>query len=63
LLSGTREAIWLKTLLGGIKSEDDIKAVPVGCDNQGGVKPIESGVVKAKSKHIVVKHHHTHDGH
>jgi hypothetical protein len=61
----TREVIWLKRLLAEIttKSEDDFGPPPIGCNNQGAVKLIESGVVKAKSKHIAVKHHHIHDEH
>jgi len=35
--------------------------VPIGCDNQGAVKLIASGVVRQKSKHIDVKYHHVHD--
>jgi len=35
--------------------------VPIGCDNQGAIKLITSGVVKQKSKHIDVKYHHVHD--
>jgi len=34
---------------------------PIGCDNQGAIKLITSGVVKQKSKHIDVKYHHVHD--
>jgi len=35
--------------------------VPIGCDNQGALKLIASGVVRQKSKHIDVKYHHLHD--
>ena len=35
--------------------------IPIGCDNQGAIKLITSGIVKQKSKHIDVKHHHVHD--
>ena len=35
--------------------------VPIGCDNQGAIKLITSGVVRQKSKHIDVKYHHVHD--
>jgi hypothetical protein len=35
--------------------------VPIGCDNQGALKLITSGVVRQKSKHIDVKYHHVHD--
>jgi hypothetical protein len=54
----TREAIWLKRLPGEIikMPENDLGSIPIGCDNQGAVKLIESGMVKAKSKHIAVKH-------
>jgi hypothetical protein len=45
------------------KTENDLRVVLIGCDNQGAIMLIESGVFKAKSKHIAVKHHHTHDEH
>ena len=35
--------------------------VPIGCDNQGAIKLIISGVGKQKSKHIDVKYHHVDD--
>jgi len=35
--------------------------IPIGCDNQGVIKLITSGVVRQKSKHIDVKYHHVHD--
>jgi hypothetical protein len=35
--------------------------VPIGCDNQGAVKLITSGVVKQNSKHIDIRYHHIHD--
>jgi len=35
--------------------------VPIGCDNQGAIKLITSGVVRQKSKHFDVKYHHVHD--
>ena len=35
--------------------------VPIGCDNQGVIKLITSGIVKQKSKHIDVKYHHMYD--
>jgi hypothetical protein len=57
--------IWLKRLLAEItkKLEDGLRQTPIGCNNQGAVKLIESGVVKAKSKHIAVKNHHIHNEH
>jgi hypothetical protein len=33
----------------------------LGCDNQGALKLLETGVVQAKTKHIDVKYHHTRD--
>ena len=35
--------------------------VPIGCDNQGALKLITSGVVRQKSKHIDVKYYYVHD--
>ena len=61
----TRERFWLKRMLKeaadgmGVKSSD--RPVPIGCDNQGAIKLIASGVVRQKSKHIDVKYHHVHD--
>jgi hypothetical protein len=43
----------------GVKTFDE--PVPIGCDNQGAIKLIASGVVRQKSKHIDVKYHHVHD--
>jgi hypothetical protein len=61
----TRESLWLKRMLKeaadgmGVKASDG--PVPIGCDNQGAIKLITSGVVRQKSKHIDVKYHHVHD--
>jgi len=35
--------------------------VPIGCDNQGAIKLITSGVIRQKSKHIDIKYHHVYD--
>jgi len=35
--------------------------VPIGCDNQGAINLITSGVQLQKSKHIDLKYHHVHD--
>jgi hypothetical protein len=43
----------------GVKTFDE--PVPIGCDNQGAIKLIASGVVRQKSKHIDVKYHHVYD--
>jgi hypothetical protein len=45
----------------GIGRQDLDRPVPIGCDNQGAIKLITSGVVKQKSKHIDVRYHHVHD--
>jgi hypothetical protein len=63
----TREALWLRRLHTDIKSLTITKNVsesipiPIKCDNQGALKLIKSGVVKAKTKHIDIKYHHSHD--
>jgi len=38
-----------------------MKPVEIGCDNQGALKLIESGVLRSKTKHIDIKYHHIHD--
>jgi hypothetical protein len=35
--------------------------VPMACDNQGAIKFIKSGILKATTKHIDIKYLHTHD--
>jgi hypothetical protein len=61
----TRESIWLRRMLkeaaDGMAVKISDGPVPIGCDNQGAIKLITSGVVKQKSKHIDVKYHHIHD--
>jgi hypothetical protein len=58
----TREAIWLKRLQNEMESESGEDApIRIGCDNQGALKLIETGVVKAKTKHIDVKYRHVID--
>jgi hypothetical protein len=61
----TRESIWLRRMLkeaaDGMAVKISDGPVPIGCDNQGAIKLISSGVVKQKSKHIDVKYHHVHD--
>ena len=61
----TRESIWLRRMLkdaaDGMAVKVSDRPVPIGCDNQGAIKLITSGVVKQKSKHIDVKYHHVHD--
>ena len=37
------------------------KPIRIECDNQGALKLINTGVFKAKTKHIEVKYHHVHD--
>ena len=40
---------------------EEHSAVQVGCDNQGALKLIETGVSKQKTKHIDIKYHHIRD--
>jgi len=61
----TRDSLWLRRMMKkaagamGVKIVDGL--VPIGCDNQGAIKLITSGVVRQKSKHIDVKYHHVHN--
>jgi len=61
----TRESLWLKRMLkeaaDGMAVKISDGPVPIGCDNQGAIKLIATGVVRQKSKHIDVKYHHVHD--
>ena len=61
----TREGLWLKRMTkeaaDGMSVQVSEGPVPIGCDNQGALKLITSGVLRQKSKHIDVKYHHVHD--
>jgi len=61
----TRESLWLKRIMKEAASRMGVRIVdgpvPIGCDNQGAIKLITSGVIRQKSKHIDVKYHHVHD--
>jgi hypothetical protein len=64
--NATREALWLQRLeadftLALIKGKSHSTPVKIGCDNQGALKLLETGVIQAKTKHIDVKYHHTRD--
>jgi hypothetical protein len=53
----TREAIWLRRLVANIQKREEKSMDPVGlgCDNQGALGLIESGVLRSKTKHIDIK--------
>ena len=64
--NATREAKWLRCLHTDMVrlNETSIPSLPptvIWADNQGAIKLIETGIVQAKSKHIDVKHRHSHD--
>jgi len=54
----TRESLWLRRMMkeaaGGMAVKIVDGLVPIGCDNQGAIKLITSGVIRQKSKHIDV---------
>jgi hypothetical protein len=57
----TREAIWLRRLVSDVQPlQGSNKTVDIACDNQGALSLINTGVVKAKTKHIDIKFHHVH---
>jgi hypothetical protein len=58
---GTREAVWLSRLEANMLNLPATNKVPMACDNQGAIKFIKLGIPTAKTKHIDVKHLHTHD--
>ena len=45
----------------GLNLLPSAQPVAIGCDNQGALKLIESGVSKQKTKHIDIKYHHIRD--
>jgi len=61
----TRVSLWIRRILEEVANTISINIskgpIPIGCDNQGVIKLIISGVVKQKSKHIDVKYHHVYD--
>jgi hypothetical protein len=57
----TREAMWLSRLEADMLNLPAAHKVPMACDNQAAIKFIKSGIPKAKTKHIDIKHLHTHD--
>jgi len=61
----TQESLWLKRMMKeavkGMAVKISDGPVLIGCDNQGAIKLIASGVVGQKSKHIDMKYHHVHD--
>jgi hypothetical protein len=52
-----QEAIWFKRLTQEMLLST-LDAVEIGCNNQGALKLLETGIVQAKTKHIDVKYHH-----
>jgi hypothetical protein len=60
-----RESLWLKRITKKVADRISVQVsegpVPIGCDSQGDLKLITSGVVRQKLKHIDVKYHHVHD--
>jgi hypothetical protein len=59
----TREAIWLRRLQGEIEQSliPTPTPTPINCDNQGAMKLITTGVLKAKTKHIDINLYHARD--
>ena len=61
----TQESLWLKRMFkeaaDGMAVMISNGPVPIGCDNQGAIKLIATGVVRQKSQHIDVKYHHVHN--
>jgi hypothetical protein len=58
---GTREAVWLSRLEADMLNLPAAHKVPMACNNQGAIEFIKLGIPKAKTKHIDIKHLHTHD--
>ena len=63
----TREALWIQRFQIEISHHlisgrpPTACTIPIGCDNQGAIQLIKTGITKQKTKHIAVKYHHSHD--
>ena len=44
-----------------VYSIPDAAPIRMGCDNQGALKLIDTGIFKAKTKHTIVKYRHIQD--
>jgi hypothetical protein len=58
---GTREAMWRSQLEDDMLNLPAAHKVPIACNNQGTIKFMKSGILKAKTKYINVKYLHTHN--
>lgn len=62
----TRDALWLSRALKELHNCLKIRpnehyTVPIGCDNEGALKLIRTGVIRSRTRHIGVKFHHVVD--
>lgn len=53
----TKEAVWLRRLLGELKIQDLKKSITIHGDNQGSLNLAHNPVYHGRTKHIKVKHH------
>jgi hypothetical protein len=60
----SREAKWLLQLKKNIPgSQRNSPPLPTNCDNQGALTVITTGIIKARTKHIIVCYHNSRDLH
>jgi hypothetical protein len=57
----TREALWFRQLMEDTRIWTNKGPTTINCDNMGALQLLKIGVIKAKTKHIAVKYHHSHD--
>jgi hypothetical protein len=57
----TREAMYLSQLEADMLDLLATHKVPIACNNQGAIKFIKSGILKAKTKNINIKDLHSYD--
>ena len=53
----TKEAIWLKNLLGTLDPQWTDSAISIHCDNQGAIALAENPSHHSRSKHIDIQYH------
>lgn len=57
ITEGTKEAIWLRRVLGELRIQDLRDSTIIHGDNQGGLNLAKNHVFHGRTKHVEVRHH------
>ncbi|XP_031358969.1 secreted RxLR effector protein 161-like [Photinus pyralis] len=61
LAQATKEAIWLRRLLRELQLPNCDDPIKIYCDNKGAIDLSKNSVFHARTKHIDIQHHFTHE--